>query len=48
MTAPHRRSLLSALCVPTLLAAAIAHAQEGDSARLLDEVTVIAERGAWA
>lgn len=41
---PSRRPLLYTLFLPTLLASAIAQAQDGTAARTLDKVTVVAER----
>ncbi len=45
---PSRRPLLYALFLPTLLASAIAQAQDGTAARTLDKVTVVAERASTA
>ncbi|WP_258179515.1 TonB-dependent siderophore receptor [Stenotrophomonas maltophilia] len=44
---PHR-PMLYVLALPTLLASAIAHAQDGPAARTLDKVTVVAERASTA
>lgn len=43
-----RRPLLYTLALPTLLASAIAQAQDGPAARTLDKVTVVAERASTA